>query len=585
MAPRQGLGGLYRGRMSAPVTTESALDRAAAESAENAETWARLPIPSKMAMLADLRTRTGNAAERWVRAACEAKGIPPGSPLEGEEWLSGPYAMLIAVDALHQSLERLWRGQPTYKESWVRRRSNGRTLVNVLPADWHDHLLLSGYKADVWMRPGVTPRDLRRHTATFYAQTLPKGRVCLVLGAGNIASIPPLDVLHKLYVEGQVVILKMNPVNDYLGEIFEEVFAEYIDRGFLRLVYGGGQVGSYLVHHDAIDSVHLTGSDKTHDLIVFGGGEEGHRRKERGEPLVRKPINSELGGISPVIVVPGPWSEEDLQHQAEHFVTQKLHNGGFNCIAAQVLVMPDTWPHTDRFLDIVEYEVANAPERPAYYPGAHERQIRAAERHHDSITVSTDPHRTHLRNVDPDSKSFAFTEEFFSATFATTRLANGDAGSYLDAAVAFVNSELHGSLGASILIHPETREELGARFDNAVARMRYGCIGINVWSGMGFLLPRASWGAFPGSTLHDIGSGRGVVHNALMFERAERTVIHGPFRPFHRAWQAGEFHLAPKPPWFVTHETAGRTARALTAFAADASLKHLPSIFNAALRG
>lgn len=44
-----------------------------------------------------------------------------------------------------------------------------------------------------------------------------EGSVALVLGAGNQASVPPLDILHKLVVEGAVVICKMNPVNEYVG--------------------------------------------------------------------------------------------------------------------------------------------------------------------------------------------------------------------------------------------------------------------------------------------------------------------------------------------------------------------------------
>ena len=140
-------------------------------------------------------------------------------------------------------------------------------------------------------------------------------------------------------------------------------------------------------------------------------------------------------------------------------------------------------------------------------------------------------------------------------------------------------------MGASIFIHPKTVGELGDRFDAALAALEYGTIAVNAWSAMAFLLPRAPWGGYPGAPLHDAGSGRGTVHNSLMFDRPEKTVVTGPFRPFHRAWRGGEFHMAPKPPWFVTHRTAAETARGLTAFAADGSLRHLPSIFRAALRG
>ncbi len=57
----------------------------------------------------------------------------------------------------------------------------------------------------------------RGHTTS----RLPRGRgkLALVLGAGNVASIAPLDVLHKLFIENQVCLLKLNPVNDYLHDL------------------------------------------------------------------------------------------------------------------------------------------------------------------------------------------------------------------------------------------------------------------------------------------------------------------------------------------------------------------------------
>ena len=66
--------------------------------------------------------------------------------------------------------------------------------------------------------------------AVFYKQPDPTGQVALVLGAGNIASIAPLDVLYKLIAEGQVCLLKMNPINEYLGKFMERVFAGLVQR-------------------------------------------------------------------------------------------------------------------------------------------------------------------------------------------------------------------------------------------------------------------------------------------------------------------------------------------------------------------
>ena len=90
-------------------------------------------------------------------------------------------------------------------------------MVQVFPTALSDKLLFSGFTASIWQEPSVTKENLSDNIGEFYRRENPEGRVSLVLGAGNVASIGPLDVIHKLFVEGQVVLLKMNPVNDYLG--------------------------------------------------------------------------------------------------------------------------------------------------------------------------------------------------------------------------------------------------------------------------------------------------------------------------------------------------------------------------------
>ena len=96
--------------------------------------------------------------------------------------------------------------------------------------------------------------------------------------------------------------------------------------------------------------------------------------------MLEKPISSELGGVSPTIVLPGKWSADDLRFQAEHVVTQKLHNGGFNCVASQVLVLSSDWEQKDAFLDAIRDALRSAPARTPYYPGCEARMDRARDR-------------------------------------------------------------------------------------------------------------------------------------------------------------------------------------------------------------
>ena len=572
------------------MNTES-LDKAVATLDEQKDTWAQLPIREKIEFLRGLRRRTGEVADRWVEAAVRAKGIPLGSPWAGEEWFSGPYAFLYGINAIEKTMQDLARGRvPDLKPGVIRLRPDGQLVVQVFPADLYDRLLLNGVRAEVWMQRGVTPDNLRSHMAAFYRRTSPEGRVALVLGAGNIASIAPLDLLHKLFTEGQVCILKMNPVNEYLGPIFEEVFDDLVRRGFVRFAYGGEEVGSYLVGHPVVDEIHMTGSERTYDTIRFGSGAKGAERKQCNEPVNHKRFTAELGGIGPTIVLPGPWSEADIQFQAEHITTQKFHNVGFNCVASQVLVLPASWGRKDQLLDTLRATIRSIPPRKAYYPGAKHRQEEVVRTYpgaelFDAPGEGVVP-RTLVAGLNPgDASNHGFTEEFFCGALVQTALPGDTPVKFLREAVRFANGALRGSLGANLIVHPATLSELGPDFETSIADLRYGTIGVNGWVGVAFLLPQATWGAFPGHADNDIQSGRGVVHNALQFDKPERTVVYAPFEPFPRCLTKGRFSLLPKPPWFVTHRRADEVGRRLTRFAVDPGLSHLPGIFEAALRG
>jgi acyl-CoA reductase-like NAD-dependent aldehyde dehydrogenase len=380
------------------------LDNAINDLQENKDRWVHLPIEKKINLLVQLRGKLAEAAKRWVDLSVKAKGVDPDSPGVGEEWIHGPWALAWNMNALIESLEALAKGDlpPVGK---IRSRNNGQLAVRVFPYDFYDWVLLNDLKAEVWMRPGVTEDNLSENMASFYQNDKPEGKVALVLGAGNVSSIAPLDSLFKLFNDGQVVIVKMNPVLDYIGPLFAEVFSPLIEAGFLRIVYGGADVGQYLVHHKGVETVHLTGSSKTFEAIVYGAGEEGKTRKEKKEPLLKKPISSELGGVSPIIVVPGPWTDEDILYQAENIVTMKLHTAGTLCIAGQVLVTPESWDGTLKIIEAVRQLMKTVPARPAYYPGAAERQRSVISAHPEAEEFGGDVPRTLVSGLNPDDEA------------------------------------------------------------------------------------------------------------------------------------------------------------------------------------
>ncbi len=571
--------------MTAPTPTAE-LDRRIKELNNHKDEWARLGVERKASLLAELAGRVAQHSRRWVEIAAGIKGLSLDSPLIGEEWASGPWALLANIHHQEATLRALARGEdPPLGRNAIRTKPDGQVAVKVFPQDLYDRLLFSGYSAEVWMEPGVAAAEVPSTMAAFYRDPAPSGRVGLILGAGNIFSISPLDLIYKMFGEGQVCLLKLHPVTDPLGEILEAAFAPLIDAGFAAICYGGADVGEYLTRHFGIDTIHITGGEKTHDAIVFGRGEEGEARKARNEPVITKEVTSELGNVTPSIVVPGPWTDADIAYQAEHIATQKLHNSGFNCVASQVLVLPEAWDRREALLEAVRGVLRSAPPRPAYYPGAASRQEAFVAAYPHAELFGGEVPRTLITGLDPAGDEYCFRHEAFAPVHAQVSLPGDTAASYLANAVEFANTKLWGTLAADIIVHPATIKELGPRLEELVGELHYGTVGVNVWNGMGFLLGLTPWGGFPGSTDSDPQSGLGMVHNTLLFSRPQKSVVFGPFRPFPRTLASGNVHLSPKPQWFVTNRQAHRVGERITNLVADPGVKHLPGLFAAALRG
>ncbi|MCH0573151.1 aldehyde dehydrogenase family protein [Streptomyces sp. MUM 136J] len=568
--------------MNSTTLDTSSLDRALSDLRRNAPSWTATPLAERIALLERLMPRILDSAAGMAAAGARAKGYGPDSPWAAEDWVGGPWALAQNTSALLHVLRRIAAGKGPVDAAAVHSRG-GHTVVDVFPATGWDRLLLSGYSAEVRMREGSTPEQVLAGAAGEYRGRAGDPGVALVLGAGNVAAITALDILHKLYAEGQVVVAKMNPVNAYLRPHFEEVFAEFTERGWLRFVDGGAAEGAYLTTHEDVDSIHVTGSDRTHDAILWGTDAQAEQRRRADTPLVTKPFTSELGGVSPCIVVPGPWSDADFRFQAEHIVTSKMNNSGHNCIASQVLLLPRDWNGTDRLLDAIRVVLRRLPPRTDYYPGA-DKRLAAVRAAHPEADILGDDSRILVPDV-TDHDDPLVTDEVFASALAVVRLPGTTPEEFLSQAVDYANDRLPGTLGATLVVHPRTEKAAGAAVRDAVAALRYGTLGVNCWSAVGFLLGYTPWGAHPGHTRQAIGSGIGFVHNAFMLDGIEKTVLRAPFAPAPRSLFTGSPSLSPRPPYFVTNRTGRTTLERLTRFTAAPRASGLPALFLSALRG
>jgi hypothetical protein len=280
-----------------------------------------------------------------------------------------------------------------------------------------------------------------------------------------------------------------------------------------------------------------------------------------------------------VVIVPGRWSGADLAYQAEHTATMLVNNAGFNCLSARVLVTHAGWPQRQSFLDALAAALARIGARRAYYPGADERRHAFLIDHPGARVIGEGetgaPGWALVEGVDPErTDDICFTTEAFCGLCAETALPAPNAAEFTRVAVDFCNDVLWGSLSATVLVHPSslTDSATNSAVHRAVADLRYGAVGVNLWHAIAFALGTTTWGAYPGHPLTDIQSGRGVVGNAYMFDRPQKSVVRGPFR------------VRPQPAWFATSANQLEVMRRLVAYEADPAPWRLPALGRAALR-
>lgn len=493
----------------------------------------------KHAALCEVRSRLSTHGHELARLGAAAKGVLAQPGGFGEELMAGAVIIQRYVRLLCESLAQIReRGAPLVTDDRVQRLPSGEVAVRVMPHTLADRLLFMPYNIDVRLAASVDAADLRSSQAGFYRQAEPEGSVAAVLGGGNVASIPALDVLHECFVEGRAVALKMSPVNAYVGPLFEHIFAPISELGGLSIVYGGVETGKALLGSAAVDHVHLTGSIETHDAIVWGP--PGHERAERmrlGTPLLTKSITSELGNVSPVIVVPGHYSERELSDVAESIAGMLFNNASFNCNAAKLLVVPEhlVEPITSR----LEQLFTAQPPRPAYYPGAIRRYTELVEKNGGGRVWKSPAGEgqlpwTLLTGLTPGSDAEVFQLEPFCPLLSVVEIDESEPDAFLAQAVRFLNEEVWGTLNAMLFL-PSAHEGdavVEAALSRAVDELRYGTVAVNYWPAIGYGTGTPPWGGNPSSTLKDAQSGIGFVHNALMLEHVQKTVLRGPLRSF-----------------------------------------------------
>ncbi|MEZ6127376.1 MAG: aldehyde dehydrogenase family protein [Planctomycetaceae bacterium] len=533
----------------------------------------RLSLETRVQLCRECIESVFDVAGEWAEVAAVAKGLPQTSDIRTEDLLSGPTVVVRQLQLTVQTLKTLQTPAAPELPGRPSRLANGQVSVPVFPTSgFFDSLTFMGLRGTVRMQQGVDEHSLHGDRLQCVREGAIDG-VSAVLGAGNVSSIPATDSLNRILFEGRRVLLKLNPVNDYLAPVFERAFAPLIREKLLTLITGGAEVGSCLIHHDRVTDFHITGSAATHDAIVWGSNPaEAARRKRDNQPLLLKPVTSELGNVTPWIMVPGQYTTKQLHSQAQHLASSITNNASFNCLATKVILTWNQWSQREEFLKLLQYYLRQTPLRPAYYPGAAER-FRRFSGHEISPDDNNCLPWMLLIDQSVDERPELFQEESFVCVCAETQLSGQSPAQFLQQATEFVNQRMTGTLCASVTVPNGFRRQHPDVMAQVLNDLRYGSVCVNQWAGLAYGLVSPPWGAYPGATLQNVESGLGNVHNTYLLDRIEKTILEGPLINF------------PKPVWFAAHRNSLNVASRLLKLYHQPSIWRLPPLFAAALRG
>jgi len=490
----------------------------------------------------------------WATVGSQNKGVED-TIAEGEEWLGGPFASVFGMQYYMETLKDI--NKPLKTDSY----NDSLNTYKVFPNNILEKIFFPFISAEVKFNKNISFKEFEEYRG--YAMRYKhEPAITLVLGAGNVSCIPLLDTIYHLVAKRSVVYIKLNPVNDYLLPVFEKVFENFIALGYVVVSKGSLEESQYMVSHKGIDHIHLTGSDETYEHIVYGKKLSDDEKKLKTlNKINNKSFSSELGNVTPIIIHPGKWTNSELKFQARKIITAKLNNGGFNCISAQIVILPDGWKHTDKLMNYVKHYMKKVDDRFSYYPKSIDvlnnlEKDKSYERLNDESCAT--PHLS--REIKAYSKYE--TSEIWGTSIYFKKIDFKNDTDYANKVIDYCNDTLWGNLGVTVLIKKHNNKRNKSITNIYVNNLKYGTVAINEWSAIGFIIPALPWGGYPGNKDNDIQSGKDFVHNSLFFESVQNGIVYSKFRMSNII----------DPLWFVTNKKGKKVFKNLTYFQIDKSI-------------
>lgn len=526
-----------------PSDLESTLASLAAAAARHA---AR--SPRERADLAEATARSVAAAtDAWAETAAVIKlrsravandGIGGGTesvPSGGvpgslaEEIATGPLVTLRLLTLTASALRAVdrdglpWSGPLRIVHPTTGDVRTSRVEVPVLPAPGlFDRVIFGGFSAVV--RCG-DPGGLDRFRAVWREEVASRPAVdgvAVVLGAGNVTGLAAADAICQVFEHGRAALVKLHPLHEPLTATLARALAPLVESGMVAFVVGGADVAARAIASPSATHVHLTGGTATYEAIAAS---------------CSKPITCELGSVTPWIVVPGEYSPRELAFQADAVAGSIINNGSFNCIATKLVVTSRSWRQREAFLDRIRFRLAEAPPRPAWFPGVVANWETLAGRPAPDDGTLPWLFRTGL---DREAEGHWVGREWFLPACAEIAI-GGDSMEEFCVNASELAGSLPGSLAASVTMPGRGDPRDLRRAEALVEHLAFGVVAVNCWSAVAYAMAGVPWGGFPAATRAKPKSGIGFVHDPLLLPLVHNSIVRGPlasrllppFLPWH----------------------------------------------------
>jgi aldehyde dehydrogenase (NAD+) len=194
-----------------------------------------------------------------------------------------------------------------------------------------------------WMKPQRQSLPLAQMPGRAWVQYDPLG-VVLVIGPWNYPFFLCMSPVVAAVSAGNAVVIKPSELAPATSELIARLVPLYLDREAVRVVEGAA---------DATQDLLSQGFDHA----LFTGGTEIGRKIMAAAAATLTPVTLELGGKSPVLVLP----DADIDVTARRIAWTKLLNSGQTCTALTRMIVPRS--------KLAEVEQIAAAAAAAFTPG------------------------------------------------------------------------------------------------------------------------------------------------------------------------------------------------------------------------